>query len=76
MKQDDIYRAAQGLLKDIEDIPMNRLTVGESLFLFRHCLRFADKSPTIIASFSENDLLELIDIVRDILARGGTTAVH
>lgn len=76
MEKEQIYQAARGLLQDIADVPMNRFTVGEALFLFRRCLRDGGKKPDIVAAFNEDDLQELIDIVQAVLTRGGKTAIH
>ena len=76
MTQDDIYAAAREILKGIEDLPLDRLTIGEALFLFHRCVRSADGVPNIITGFNEDDLDELIDIAKGAIARGGPNAIH
>lgn len=76
MTQDEIYTEARRILRGIEEIPLSRFTVREWLFVSRHCLREAQTNPNVIANFTEEDLLELIEIAHNVVQRAGPHAIH
>ena len=76
MEKNRLYGHARDILRGIEDVPMEQLTLGEALFLFRHCLRYADGRMQIVEGFGEAELVELLNITRKILARRDPRKVH
>lgn len=76
MEQERIYARAREVLQGLEDVTLDRLTVGEALFLFRNCMRTTAHGWNVIANFSEKDLAELLRIGQAILARQPRRDVH
>jgi len=76
MEQNRMYAAAREILRGLEDVTLDRVTVGEALFLFRKCLRTPEHGWNVTAEFKETDLQELIRIGQAILARRSKRDVH
>ncbi len=77
MHRERIYESAREFLREIEDIPTGgEMTVGELLFLTRNCMRTTEGGMDIIASFSEEDLQELMKITKAILSRQRSETIH
>lgn len=76
MEKDRVYAVAREILKGIEDVSMDRVLLGEQLFLSRHCIRLADGSMNVVATFGEPELQELLRVAQAILARSTPREIH